>query len=202
MNTMKRALRKTWAISAAVALMAPLSAHAYQEVNTLNQQAAAGVEASVIHVIACNGAGENGGQYYVYQYVNRAGFRAILPPNWGQALGGHDWSSFAEAAQAACGTATTGAGAPGWHLVARNVTFPQSGQPAGWDWSSRRTATVQECAAICPIYRSNYGCKSFFYSPPQGQSEGQCNLFNFDRASGLRVVPGSPGMNFDYYEVD
>ena len=41
------------------------------------------VEASVISVLKCNGAGENGRQFYIYQYVNRLGFRAILPPYWG-----------------------------------------------------------------------------------------------------------------------
>jgi len=32
----------------------------------------------------------NGGSFYIYQYVNRLGFRAILPPNWGRAIGGRD----------------------------------------------------------------------------------------------------------------
>ena len=63
------------------------------------------MEASNIHVIACNGAGENGGQFYIYEYLNRPGFRAILPPNWGNALGGRDFGTYQEAASVACGVA-------------------------------------------------------------------------------------------------
>jgi hypothetical protein len=60
------------------------------------------VEAAYIHVIACNGAGENGRQFYVYQYANRRGFRAIAPPNWGRAIGGRDFGTFQESVAAAC----------------------------------------------------------------------------------------------------
>jgi hypothetical protein len=59
-------------------------------------------EASVIHHVACNGGGENGGRFFVYQYTKRAAFRAILPPNWGSPLGGRDFGSFGEAAGVAC----------------------------------------------------------------------------------------------------
>ena len=65
------------------------------------------VEASVISVLNCNGAGENGRQFYIYRYVNRGGFRAILPPYWGSPIGGRDWSTFQIAARVAC-TAGTG----------------------------------------------------------------------------------------------
>ena len=62
----------------------PASAHqAVQRFNQAEQHDVYGrlaVEASVITVVNCNGAGENGRQYYIYQYVNRPGFRAILPP--------------------------------------------------------------------------------------------------------------------------
>jgi hypothetical protein len=54
----------------------------------------------VIHVIACNDR-----QFYIYQYVNRQGFRAILPPDWGHAIGGRDFGTFEEATTAACGAA-------------------------------------------------------------------------------------------------
>jgi hypothetical protein len=60
------------------------------------------VEASVIHYVTCNGGGENGGRFFVYQYTKRAGFRAILPPNWGSPIGGRDVGSFGEAAGIAC----------------------------------------------------------------------------------------------------
>jgi hypothetical protein len=52
--------------------------------------------------------------------------------------------------------------------------------------------------------RPTYGCKSFFWRPAEaGESEGHCELHNFDRASGLRILPGNmPGsrQTYDYYE--
>jgi len=84
-------------------------ANAYQAVQRVNQPEQRDgygrllVEAAVITVVNCNGAGENGAQHYIYQYVNRAGFRGIRPPYWGQALGGHDWASFEQAVAVACG---------------------------------------------------------------------------------------------------
>ena len=85
--------------AAAVALSltnVPASAHqALQRFNQLEQRDAYGrlmVEASVITVVNCNGAGESGRQYYIYQYVNRAGVRIILPPYWGQMVGGRPWA--------------------------------------------------------------------------------------------------------------
>jgi hypothetical protein len=55
------------------------------------------VEASIIHVVAK----ENGEQFYVYQYVNRPGFRTIRPPDWGHAIGGQDYPTFEQAVAAA-----------------------------------------------------------------------------------------------------
>ena len=87
----------------------PASGYAYQLLPHSKQAEArdpAGkitVEASVIQVVVCNGPGENGGQFYIYQYVNRPGFRAIKPPNWGQPLGGSDYPSREQAAAVACG---------------------------------------------------------------------------------------------------
>ncbi len=56
------------------------------------------VEASTIHVVACN----NGRRIYVYEYLNRPGFRAILPPDWSHPLGGHDFPTYGEAVSAGC----------------------------------------------------------------------------------------------------
>lgn len=56
------------------------------------------VEAATIKTVSCS----NGKTILVYEYVNRPHFRAILPPNWGAALGGRDFSSFAEAAAVGC----------------------------------------------------------------------------------------------------
>jgi hypothetical protein len=63
-------------------------------------------EASTIHEVACSSPGENGGKYYIYQYKDRPGFRAILPPNWGSPIGGRDFDTQDQAIAAACGTAT------------------------------------------------------------------------------------------------
>jgi len=60
------------------------------------------VEAAYVHAVACNGPGENGRQFYIYQYVNRAGFRVIAPPDYGHAVGGRDWGTFQEAVSVAC----------------------------------------------------------------------------------------------------
>jgi hypothetical protein len=99
------------AILATVVLCAQ-PAHAYQVTQQMNQPEARDasgritVEASIIHVVACNGAGENGGQFYVYQYVNRPGFLAIKPPEWTRHIGGRQYASFQEAAGVACAAAS------------------------------------------------------------------------------------------------
>lgn len=94
-------------IAALMAMALPAAgAQAVQRYNQAEQRDGYGritVEASVITVVNCNGAGENGGQFYIYQYVNRAGVRAIQPPYWGQPIGGRDWATFEQAAYAACG---------------------------------------------------------------------------------------------------
>ena len=97
------------AATAAALTLTIMPANASQPVQRFNQaeqRDASGrltVEASVITVVNCNGAGENGRQVYIYQYVNRAGFRAILPPYWSDAIGGRDWATYDQAAVAACG---------------------------------------------------------------------------------------------------
>ena len=55
------------------------------------------VESALIHLVACTGGARSGRQYYIYQYRNRPGFRAILPPDWGHALGGRDLPSYGQA---------------------------------------------------------------------------------------------------------
>jgi hypothetical protein len=64
------------------------------------------VEAAQIHVVSCSGQ-----TFYIYQYLNRLGFRAIRPPDWANAIGGRDYATFAEAlaaAAAAAGGGTSG----------------------------------------------------------------------------------------------
>ena len=140
--------RGRWAVivSALMVLLTSAGASfAAQETQALSQpqqRDAAGrmiVEAASIHVITCNGPGENGGQYYIYQYLNRAGFRAILPPDWGHALGGRDFPTLGEAVREACSgrrmapvqPPQTGPGYVGPHTGARRPTpaYP-SPQPA------------------------------------------------------------------------
>jgi hypothetical protein len=66
------------------------------------------VEAAVINVLDCAGT-----QFYVYQYVNRPGFRTIRPPDWGHAIGGRDFSTFAEAVAAAAAASGAGSSSSG-----------------------------------------------------------------------------------------
>jgi len=51
------------------------------------------VEASIITVFTCLGERAQR-QYWIYQYTTRPPgqptFRVVLPPNWGQSIGGHD----------------------------------------------------------------------------------------------------------------
>jgi N-dimethylarginine dimethylaminohydrolase len=61
------------------------------------------VEAATIYVLNCNGAGENGRQIYIYQYLKRPGFRAVLPGYW-HAIGGQDFGTFGQAAGTGCAT--------------------------------------------------------------------------------------------------
>ena len=96
------------ALMAAGLYFAPTAGLAYQVVQKFPQEESRDgngritVEKSMIHVVACNSHGENGGQFYIYQYLNRHGFRAIKPPDWGHPLGGKDFGTFGEAVAVAC----------------------------------------------------------------------------------------------------
>jgi hypothetical protein len=102
--------RRYFAFFVTVALVAISggAANAYQQTGTITQAETRDTngrfitEASIIHTIVCNAPNENQGQFYIYQYLHRAGFRAIQPPNWGSAIGGQDFSSFEAAASTAC----------------------------------------------------------------------------------------------------
>jgi hypothetical protein len=71
-----------------------VSGQACERGQAVQQPAGPNVEASVITPVLCNGPGENGRQYFIYQYTARPPgspmFRVILPPNWAQPLGGRD----------------------------------------------------------------------------------------------------------------
>ena len=76
-------------------------------VRRLLQPASQSTEASVIYEVNCSGL-----QFYIYDYIKRPGcekegapgtncYRAIRVPDWGHAIGGRDFSSYAEAIPAA-----------------------------------------------------------------------------------------------------
>ena len=80
------------------------SCQTVQRINQSESRDASGritVEAATIHVMNCPA-----GQVYVYQYLNRPGFRAIRPPDWGRAIGNQDFPTFEQAQQAVTGDET------------------------------------------------------------------------------------------------
>jgi hypothetical protein len=89
----------------------PVSAPPHHVAQTINQPESRDpsgkitVEAANIEVITCDTPQASKEQFYIYEYVNRHGYRAILPPNWGHALGGRDFDTKEEAIAAACSTA-------------------------------------------------------------------------------------------------
>ncbi len=50
------------------------------------------VEAALIHVLSCSGR-----QTLIYHYEKRSAFRVIVPPDYGHAIGGRDFASYADA---------------------------------------------------------------------------------------------------------
>lgn len=101
---------RAWSLAASVAVAlaaGPALAHsesaAFLQPERRDEAGRITVEAAAVHVIQCDEPGENGGEYYIYQYLYRDGFRAIDPPEWGDAIGDRDFDSYAEAAEAACG---------------------------------------------------------------------------------------------------
>jgi hypothetical protein len=89
---------KTFARGMMLALLLCLladAARAFTQSQPVTQLAARNREASTFTVFTCNSAGENGRLYYLYQYTNRTPgsplYRLVIPPSWGQSVGGHDW---------------------------------------------------------------------------------------------------------------
>ena len=68
------------------------------------QPAVPGAEPAILSLFSCPGA-DNGRQYWIYHYTERQRgdptFRVILPPNWGQPIGGHDLTTREEAEKVA-----------------------------------------------------------------------------------------------------
>jgi hypothetical protein len=78
-------------------------------------------EAATIRAVDCNGARENHKKFYVYEYLNRNGFRAIRPPDWAHPVGGRDYATFQQAAAIACAQSAS---------VARAAKVPKKSSPA------------------------------------------------------------------------
>ncbi len=93
----------------------PSSAHAYETERTFDQPESRDehdritVEAATVHVISCKGAGENGAEVYIFEYLNRSGFRAVRSLSSTAPIGGVEFSTLEEAATTAC---SEGVGAP------------------------------------------------------------------------------------------
>jgi hypothetical protein len=92
-----------------------------------------------------------------------------------------------------------------WQLIGSGLWFAPTLEPADWDWSSREADSLQQCEALCPVYREKYECQSFFYRPAEpGERSGRCDLHNLNRAMGLRVEPDTihGELKWDYYEKE
>jgi hypothetical protein len=76
------------------------SAQSYSVLKRFHQGAAVNREEADITVIRCG----NGRQYYIYGYYRAGGprYRAIIPPYWGNPIGGRDHYHFEDAIRAAC----------------------------------------------------------------------------------------------------
>lgn len=92
-------------IAASIMLMGatfagPTLAQDYYVEKRFHQSAAHNREESDITVIRC----DNGNQYYIYGYYRASGprYRAIIPPYWGNPVGGQDHYTFEGAIRAAC----------------------------------------------------------------------------------------------------
>lgn len=72
----------------------------YSVEKRFHQSAATNREEADITVIRCS----NGNRYYIYGYYRNSGprYRAIIPPYWGNPIGGGDHHRFEEAVNASC----------------------------------------------------------------------------------------------------
>lgn len=97
--TMQHIMVARIAFAASLLALTTMPGFAYDKVGPdLVQQAAPNVEASVISKFSCNGSNErNGTEVWMYRYTARPGFRVIVPPNWGAAVGGRDFASAQDA---------------------------------------------------------------------------------------------------------
>jgi hypothetical protein len=59
-------------------------------------------EAARVYILNCPTGIHRGWQVYIYQYLNRPGFRAIFTGDWSHPVGGRDWNTYYDAFGAAC----------------------------------------------------------------------------------------------------
>ena len=137
----------------APALSARLVVKEIQQPESLDASGRILVEAAVIRVVTCAGPSENTGQFYIYQYIKRSGFRAIQPPDWGHALGGGDFATFEEATAAACLKVTVGP---------RPLKLEPGIDRSGGDYKDFDLAAADPnlCAAACA---GDAKCRAFTY---------------------------------------
>lgn len=76
----------------------------YIVLKRFHQTAAVDREESDITVIRCTSGRSNGREYYIYCYYRNSepNYRVIIPPYWGNPIGGHDHWSFEDAVAIAC----------------------------------------------------------------------------------------------------
>lgn len=140
-----------------LSLIAPADAYQTSFLQRQPQQVVNGrttVVAATIFVLRCDNPStttENGAQYYLYEYIDAYGrprtdippYRIISPPYWSQAIGGHDWANWQQAAAYACqksANGQTGGGSTGGGPTTTNGTITGTWQltsncgwvPGGW----------------------------------------------------------------------
>ncbi len=87
-------------IAISMAMTGTSFAASYEVVKRFHQSAAPNREEADITVIRCS----TGKEYYIYGYYRSSGprYRTIIPPYWGNPLGGGDHYTFEDAIAAAC----------------------------------------------------------------------------------------------------
>jgi len=77
-----------------------VEAASYKVMKRFHQSAASNREEADITIIRCS----NGRKYYIYGYYRNSGpkYRAIIPPYWGNPVGGKDHYRFEQAVAASC----------------------------------------------------------------------------------------------------
>ena len=77
-----------------------VEAASYKVLKRFHQSAAPNREEADITIIRCS----NGRKYYIYGYYRNSGptYRAIIPPYWGNPIGGKDHYKFEQAIRASC----------------------------------------------------------------------------------------------------